>query len=112
VKVVIIDNKLNFKKNTCKLRKSINTRLNLIQKLFQLSMPVKVQYFKTFILSYFDYCVTLCIYFSEFRIQKLTNSYNNCIFRLFDTKAIRSTVINFTKDFNALHYLFENFGIN
>ena len=30
---IIIDNKLNFIKNTCKLRKSINTRLYSIQKL-------------------------------------------------------------------------------
>ena len=35
---IIIDNKLNFIKNTCKLRKSINTRLYSIQKLFQLPM--------------------------------------------------------------------------
>ena len=70
---IIIDNKLNFKKNTCKLRKSINTRLYSIQKLFQLSMPVKVQFFKTFIYPYFDYCVTLCIYFPKYIIQKLAN---------------------------------------
>jgi hypothetical protein len=39
---IIIDNKLNFVKNTCKVRKSINTRLYSIQKLFQLDLTVKI----------------------------------------------------------------------
>ncbi len=38
-----IDNKLNFAKNTRKVRKSINIRLYAIQKLFQLHMCVKIQ---------------------------------------------------------------------
>jgi len=37
---IIIDNKLNFAKNTCKVRKSINIRLYAIQKLFQLPICV------------------------------------------------------------------------
>jgi hypothetical protein len=38
----IIENKLSFEKNTCKVRKSINTRLYAIQKLFQLPRCVKI----------------------------------------------------------------------
>jgi len=85
---VIIDSKLNFVKNTCKIRKAINTRLYSIQKLFHLPLSVKIQFIKTFILPYFDYCQTLCIYFSKEIIQKLANTYNNCLFKLLNTKAI------------------------
>jgi len=75
---IIIDNKLNFAKNTYNSRKSINISLYAIQKLFQLPMCVKIQFIKTFILPYFDYCSTLCIYYSIDIIQKLANTYNNC----------------------------------
>jgi len=97
---IIIDNKLNFVKNTCKVRKSINTRLYSIQKLFQLDLTVKIQFLKTFILPYFDYCSTLCIYFSKEIIQKLANSYNNCIFKLVNTKKICDFTIYTSNDFN------------
>jgi hypothetical protein len=74
---IIIDNK-----------RSINIRLHSIQKLFQLPLAVKIQFLKTFILPYFDYCATLCIYFSKEILQKLANTYNTCIFKLIDVKAI------------------------
>jgi hypothetical protein len=110
---IIIDNKLNFIKNTCKLRKSINTRVYSIQKLFQLPMCVKIQFFKTFILAYFDYCATLCIYFPKFIIQKLANTYNNCIFKLFGTKTICGMIINNSDDFNNWNFLlYDKYGIN
>jgi hypothetical protein len=82
---IIIDNKLSFAKNNYKVRKSINIRLNAIQKLFQLSMCVEIQFIKTFILPYFNYCSTLCIYYSNDIIQKLANTYNNCLFKLINT---------------------------
>ena len=55
---IIIDNKLNFKSNSAKIKRSINIRLYAIQKLFQLPLAVKIQFFKTFILPYFDYCLS------------------------------------------------------
>jgi hypothetical protein len=109
---IIIDNKLNFVKNTCKVRKSINTRLYSIQKLFQLDLTVKIQFLKTFILPYFDYCSTLCIYFSKEIIQKLANSYNNCIFKLVDTKKICNFTINSSNDFNLWNNQLSYYNIN
>jgi hypothetical protein len=109
---IIIDNKLNFVKNTCKVRKSINTRLYSIQKLFQLDLTVKIQFLKTFILPYFDYCSTLCIYFSKEIIQKLANSYNNCIFKLVDTKKICNFTINTSNDFNLWNNQLSYYNIN
>jgi hypothetical protein len=97
---IIIDNKLNFKSNTTKIKRSINIRLHSIQKLFQLPLAVKIQFLKTFILPYFDYCATLCIYFSKEILQKLANTYNTCIFKLIDVKAIRDSIINSSEEFN------------
>ena len=56
---ITIDNKLNFLKFVGDIRLSINKRLFSIKKLFYLSFIVKLQFFKTFILPYFDYCTTL-----------------------------------------------------
>ena len=72
-----------------------------------------VSKFKTFILPYFDYCATLCIYFPKFIIQKLANTYNNCIFKLFDTKTISGTIINNSDDFNNWNFLlYDKYVIN
>ena len=97
---IIIDDKLNFIKNTCKTRKSTNTRLYSIQKLFYLPISVKIQFIKTFILPYFDYCATICIYFSSDVLQKLANTFNNCVFRLLKSKKLLDMRINSTNDFN------------
>ena len=97
---ITIDNKLNFNKNTSMMRKSINKRLYSIQKLFQLDLSVKIQFLKTFILPIFDYCSTLVIYFSKHVIQKLTNSYNNCIFKLINTKKTCTFSVKSSNDFN------------
>ena len=45
---------------------------------------VKIQFFKTFILPCFDYCLSLVIYFPKYTIQKLANSYYMCLFKLFN----------------------------
>jgi hypothetical protein len=109
---IIIDNKLNFKSNTTKIKRSINIRLYAIQKLFQLPLAVKIQFLKTFILPYFDYCATLCIYFPKSIIQKLANLYNNFIFKLLDVKSIRDSIINSSDDFNKWNSLLEKYGLN
>ncbi len=43
---------------------------------FQLSLSVNVQFFKTFVMPYFDYCGTLGIYFTISIFPKLCNSFN------------------------------------
>ncbi len=109
---VIIDSKLNFVKNTCKIRKAINTRLYSIQKLFHLPLSVKIQFIKTFILPYFDYCQTLCIYFSKEIIQKLANTYNNCLFKLLNTKAICNFSILTSEYFNKWNKKLNKYKLN
>ena len=80
---VTIDSKLNFELYISELRLQINRKLYSIKKLFYLSINVKIQFFKTFILPYFDYCSSLVIYFSKQAIQKLENCYYLCIYKLF-----------------------------
>ena len=69
---VTIDNKLNFTKYTSDIRKTLNRKLYSIKWLFYLSTSVKIQFFKTFILLYFDYCLSLPIYFPKSTLQTLS----------------------------------------
>ena len=62
---VWIDNKLNFNYYASSLINSINKKLFAIKILFYLSFEVKLQFFKSFILPSFDYCLSLVIYFSK-----------------------------------------------
>ena len=84
---VNIDNKLNFLNHVSLLKAKVNKRLFSISKLFYLAKAVKIQFFKSFILPLFDYCLSLCIYFSKKAIQKLVNTYNFCLFKLFKIRA-------------------------
>ncbi len=43
----------------------INRKMFSIKSLFQLSFSVKIQFFKTFVMTYFDYCGSLSMYFSK-----------------------------------------------
>jgi hypothetical protein len=81
-----IDNKLNFLNHVTSLKAKVNKRLFSISKLFYLAKAVKIQFFKSFILPLFDYCLSLCIYFSKKALQKLFNTYNFCLFKLFKIK--------------------------
>ena len=83
---VTIDNKLSFTKYSSDMRKIINRKLFSIKRLFYLSTSVKVQFFKTFILPYFDYCLSLLIYFPKYTIQSLSNCFNHCLYMLFKFK--------------------------
>ena len=80
---ITVDYELKFLKYVCDLRLAVNKRLYSIKRLFFLSYPVKLLFFKTFILPYFDYCSTLFIYFPKETIQKISNIYNFCLFKLF-----------------------------
>jgi hypothetical protein len=103
---VTIDNKLGFNAHFSIISHTVNSKLFSIKRIFYLATSVKVQFFKTFILPYFDYCSTLLIYCSKSVIQKLANKYYLCLHKLFnfDTQ-------DFT-DFNELNtYLLEKFDI-
>ena len=61
------------------------------------------------ILPYFDYCLSLLIYFPKSTIQTLSNCFNNCIFMLFkfkiepkdDSDIDDDDMIRFNKKFQA-----------
>ena len=81
---VLIDNRLNFMDFVASSIASINKKVFAINRLFYLSFSVKMQFFKSFVLPYFDYCLSLCIYFCKSAISKLTKCYYSCLFRLFN----------------------------
>ena len=54
-----------------------------IKRLFYLATSLKIQFFKTFILPYFDYCLSLIIYFPKSTFQSLNTFFNCCRYRLF-----------------------------
>ncbi len=58
---VTIDNKLSFIKHVRNIESMINKKMYSIKRLFHLPKSVKVQFFKTFITPYFDYCSSLLI---------------------------------------------------
>ena len=57
-----------------------------IKRLFFLCTSVKIHFFKTFILPYFDYCLSLIIYFPSSAYQSLNNCFNLCLYKLFKFK--------------------------
>jgi hypothetical protein len=59
---VTIDNKLQFNKFVSLQCSQINKKMYFIKKLFYLPFEVKIQFFKTFLLPYFDYSISLLIY--------------------------------------------------
>jgi hypothetical protein len=83
---VTIDNKLNFVEHCSNLKKIVNKKLYSIKRLFFLCTSVKIHFFKTFILPYFDYCLSLIIYFPLSAYQTLNNCFNRCLYKLFKFK--------------------------
>ncbi|RNA16210.1 RNA-directed DNA polymerase from mobile element jockey-like [Brachionus plicatilis] len=68
---VVIDNRLNFLQHVSELRTSINKRIHSINRLFFLAYKVRLQFFKSFILPFFDYCSSYQSTFQreQFKIQ-------------------------------------------
>jgi hypothetical protein len=97
---ITIDNKLQFTQYVSFLRTTINRKMFSIKRLFYLSHAVKIQFFKTFILPYFDYCLSLVIYFPKAAIQSLSNCFNYCLFKLFHFKidSLNDSVIENSAD--------------
>ena len=75
LKGVTIVDKFNFARHVSNSFIIINYKLNSIKKLFYLCTTAKVKFFKSFILPYFGYCLSLAIYYSKSILQKLCSSY-------------------------------------
>ena len=103
---VTIDNKLNFERHVSNIGLTINSKLFTIKRIFYLSTSVKIQFFKTFLLSYFDYCSTVFIYFSKQAIQKIFNKYYLCLSKLF-----KIDFSNFSDICEINEYLMKKFNI-
>ena len=80
---VTLDNKLNFRSHCAQVCRTINSKLFTIKNIFYLCTSVKVQFFKTFIMPYFDYCSSLYIYFNKESLKLLVNKFYFCIYKLF-----------------------------
>ena len=59
---VTIDSKLIFASYISSVFHKVNDVMYSIKRLFYLPLSTKIQFFKTFILPLFDYCLTLSIY--------------------------------------------------
>ena len=98
-----IDNKLSFEQHVSDTCLKINRKLFSIKRIFYLSTSVKLQFFKTFLLPHFDYCISLSIYFSKRAIQKLSNCYYMCLNKLFKfnlTNMTVNTINDYLKQYN------------
>ena len=99
---MIID-KFTFNNHIVNICKKVNNKLFSIKRLAYLPF-IDFQFFKTFILLLFDDCLSLICYFSKTQIQKLTNFYNACIFKLFK--------FDFTfKNLDEINNFLENFKL-
>ena len=76
---------------------SINSKLYAIHRIFYLSFAVKLQFFKTFLLPYFDFGLSLIFYFSKVAINKLACMYYSCLYKLFKFKLSTFSTININK---------------
>ena len=83
---VTLDNKLTFTEHCSNIKKIVNKKLYSIKRLFFLCTSVKIHFFKTFILPYFDYCLSLIIYFPSSSLQRLNICFNLCFYKLFNFK--------------------------
>ena len=68
---ITIDHNLFFDKYVARLKSSVNQKLNSIKKLFNLSLKIKVQFFKTFIQPHFDYCSSLAVNFNKSLLNRI-----------------------------------------
>lgn len=80
---VTIDRKLTFLEHISDLRRQINSRLYSIEQLFYLPLSVKLQLFKSL--------STISIYYPRSTLQKVCNTYNQCLHMLlrFNPKTLR-----------------------
>jgi hypothetical protein len=91
---VTIDNKLNFNKYVSEVKKKIYCKLYSIKRLYQLSFDDRLQFFKTFVLPHFDYCLSLCIYKNKQTFSRFGRMYYKCIKLLFSINLTLSDIID------------------
>lgn len=104
---ITLDNKLSFQQFAADTSLKINKRLYSIRRLFYLATSVKLQFFKTFILPIFDYCLSLIIYMPKIIIQKLCNIYYTCLFKLFKFNFVHmniSTINDYLFKYNLFSF--------
>ena len=65
---------------------------------------VRLQFFRTFILLIFDYCLLLVCYFTKTQIQRLANCYNACLFKLFRLEFSH-------KELDEINHFFEEYKL-
>ena len=104
---ITIDDTLNFHHYASELKKSVYRKLYSIKRLFYLSFSVKLQFFKTFIQPYFDYCSTIFIYFSRSAIQRIANYFYICL-----NKLLNFNFSTISSDFNIVNNSLEKVGLN
>jgi hypothetical protein len=83
---IIIDDKLQFIEHVSNQCLMINKRLYSISRLFYLPFDVKIHFFKSFILPFFDYAISLAVYFHKTALKKLCKIYYLCLYKLFKFK--------------------------
>jgi hypothetical protein len=103
---VTIDNQLKFTTNVAETAIKVNKKIHCIKRLFYLSTNVKLQFFKTFLLTYFDYCLTLTISYRKTALQKLSNLYYNCLNKLFKFQ-LNNMEFKWINDFLKKYNLFS-----
>ena len=79
---VILDDKLNFKQNIDNICSRVHSTLFSLKSKFFLSQETKLQFFKTFILPIFDYCLSLVIYYNKELKTRLIKLYRFCLRKL------------------------------
>jgi hypothetical protein len=75
---IVIDECLNFKSYIKALKKTVNTKLYSIKKLFFLSKNVKSHFFKAFIQPHFDYCAALAVYLNKIQLNSIEKIPKSC----------------------------------
>ena len=62
---IIISKNLDCSAHVSAIKKGINVRLFAIKKIYYPAASVKLQYFKSFIMPYFDYCLSMFVFRSS-----------------------------------------------
>jgi hypothetical protein len=104
---VTLDSKLSFSHFAKQLAKSVYAKLFSFKKLFYLNEETKIQFFKTFILPHFDYCLSLVVYFPKSILNQIETLYNNCLYQLLKISLkdyILLDQINLLKKHNIMPY--------
>jgi hypothetical protein len=96
------------------LGQKVNSQLYAIKNLFFLSTSVRTQFFKSFLLPHFDYCISIGMYFmmSLYHYLMMSNAYNNCLYHLFKIDLRQKTFdqqLDILKPFNLLPYKVQLF---